>query len=1284
MMADVFLCTSQDIEIGEACILEAIRGMGGSIPRIFTLLQHILSLNLPLTVTADMMQEIPESAEDQLWPRDIMEKIQRMFDDPKNRVHITEGAIINFIRRCFYGFSVGEPFGFDHLSQRYEIFAMYCKQLPGQGLVEEEVIMELLHARIDKFYPPTVLPKPFQFAIPVTEDWMWPIEMSRWRMSWSKIPMIFGFLERVRPPIAITTGGALTILKSREQKEARSIAQLSGERLMMSQEVAVELASIADENTMAHLFSHWDRDIKVTEDMLLAVVGNPSGTLNALNYIAALSSHSITNEVVMALAENHPCDAKMLDSLLKQSPTTVSLSEDLLITIAENTYHGWKHMKRLKGCVDPLIFRSYLSEEVFIEAAKNKSCGGPLMDTLLGVPGLLPVTEEVIVLSALSIPTKPPLFSCHPLTEAHVKHLLFRVVNPRSPSLDFLETASSVFGDSLLASMTALYEKGGELNPGLSDKCPVKREFRDFEESLKRRGLLQDIRGCWVWGDVTHIAIHKSDESSLRSLTLEMADPVLTDIFITAKMVEDELEGYDGPNDIIKSLLGQMTGRVIVTADAFLAIIKSYSLSTIELMASKNEAIVIPSTLFASSRSLGVEDMQHPFMRPKSRSDFMETLITAAVINNSGQNVAILRYLFVRFGCPTFISSKALKAAASSPYNPTGVLELLLCCNQGTITEIESIVLAAAANPIEGDHLISLVFDHLGDQILVSEPILVAAAGNKGSKYAFLKLLSMWKGQVEVPVFVAASANPGFAVEIMELLLKKYETPITEDVLLEAARNETQGDKLLDLIFRERHSQFSLTGNIVQAALGRVSHMYRATGHCRVPELFLDPTLYVDPHSIQVAAILSRSLSYTQFKVYLSKVHLLNPQDLALELAQECNDVTLRMVLELYGSEIALSEELLTKAARNTHWRTNILKVFIYTGEDNGQVITVTPAMVVAAAANPRYGYESVQMLRTRHTGGPFVNLESLLATVSNEKDFSLRLLRLLYRCSQSPLPITTKLLSSAAKNPAHGMEMLRLLLNRLEQQDDNDIAYDEVAEAAAANTATFACKWVEATSKWADTDYIWCTPLGLLIRRRRHRIKFTESVLAAAASNIKMGKRFVLLLIKFAGSELMITQNVLRAAAQNPEQGFDVLMFLLHHPRFEEGISENVIAAAAANSHYEDWRRVLGLLLTHHGAPFPVSERLILAMVQSEEYRDERIKVLLEQYQGPICISDEVMQKASERVGHSVRRKLEIYRTYPVTKERAVWSTFWKLFVLFMSCYLSPFFFRHRVNPRH
>ncbi|GKZ31901.1 hypothetical protein AbraIFM66950_000861 [Aspergillus brasiliensis] len=1154
---------------------------------------------------------------------------------------------------------------------------MYCKQLPQQGFVDEEVIVQLLHARHDEFDPPTVLPGSFHFAIPMTEDWTFPLGSSDDYYWCSKIPAILEFLARVCPSLPITTGGAMCILRSRDQMEARCMARLPGEQFRMCQEVAVELASMADENTMAVIFDHHDGEIRVTEDMLLAIVGKKYGSSYALRYATALAPHCITTEVVMAFVENQSYRTQMFDSLFRQLPSTVELSGDLLIAIAENGgYHTQKLREYLQAYVEPSTFRSYIGETVLIEIVRNQYRGGRIMGALLEDPDPLPVTEEVIVLAARSIHIDGT-YSQY-MTEAQVQDLLSRFVSRNPPSVEFVETAFSMFRPSLLVWMTNLYEQLGGLNPEIILNCPVRQEFGELERFLTQRNLLRIVDGRWSFDGMSDTDNHEANDRNSGTSTSKKSDMVLTDLTITVEMVENE--GFCGPKDHIKSRLEQSTHGVMVAFEAFVAIVKHQSLSTIELVVSKNDTIVIPSILLVLPLTPEVENMQLGIFERRSHLNVMEEIICAAVTNKSGQNVAILRYIFACFGCPTTISSKASKAAASSPHNPTDILELLLCCSQGTIADIESIVLAAAANPIEADRIMALLFDHLEDQIQVSEPILAAAAENPGTKHAFLRCLSRWKGQVPARVFAAASRNPVFAVDIMELLLKNHRTPITQDVLIEAAQNESQGDKLLDMFFRERQSEFKLTEKVIKAALGRESHYYKMTGHCRVPELFLDPSLYVDPHSVQVAAVLSRSLSYTQFNAFLSRIHLRNPQDLALELAGECNDVTLRMILERWGSEITLSEELLKRAARNTHWRTNILKVFIYTGEDHGQVVTVTPNVVAAAAGNPKYGYESVQMLRTRRAGGPFVNLESLLAAASNEADLSLRLLRLLYRCSQCPLPITTKLLATAAKNPAHGMKMLRLLLNRLEEQGDDNIAYEEVLEAAAANTAQIDNDWRDVDKKWADTDYIWCSALGLLIRKRRHRINFTERVLAAAAANPENGRRCVLLLIKCAGAEFTITENVLCAAAKNPEQGYDVLMLLLHHPRFQGGISENVIAAGVANNDYRNWKRILKLLLSQHNAPYPVSERLILAVVQSEEYRDEKLRFLLEQHRGPICISDEVMQKVSARLGDSACRRLEMYRTYPMTQDRAEWSVFWQLVIVFASCYLSPLLSRLRL----
>ncbi|KAE8421997.1 hypothetical protein BDV36DRAFT_246427 [Aspergillus pseudocaelatus] len=80
--------------------------------------------------------------------------------------------------------------------------------------------------------------------------------------------------------------------------------------------------------------------------------------------------------------------------------------------------------------------------------------------------------------------------------------------------------------------------------------------------------------------------------------------------------------------------------------------------------------------------------------------------------------------------------------------------------------------------------------------------------------------------------------------------------------------------------------------------------------------------------------------------------------------------------------------------------------------------------------------------------------------------------------------------------------------------------------------------------------------------------------------------------------------------------------MVLLHHPLHQKvAISENVLTAAIANDGYDNRDKVVKFLLSHHGAPAPVSERMILAAVESYCESKRKIEMLLKQYQGPICI---------------------------------------------------------------
>ncbi|KAE8323671.1 hypothetical protein BDV39DRAFT_208654 [Aspergillus sergii] len=1258
IITDLILSRGRSPQVDEMCVLEVIAAQHGSPPHIVAFFQLLDRLNQPLTLTSSIIRKIWLCNGELQVINDVLKSIN-------NGGSVTATAMVEFIHLYSKSLQSWSPSFSEQLDQWCDILAAYRAQLGDQGAIDEGVLVALLYANEDDRYFRRIAGQRLHFSLPVIEDLTAPIGRRRclsindYRIS----IRVLGLLLDSHPPVAITTGGVMCILKDASREVALSIAQLPRQRFRICREIATKLAAVANEKVMAIIFDQCDECIKVTEDMLLAAAGNQWN--GVINYLLGLSPTSITREVIIrVLEEDSPDSMDILRSHVKYFLSEIDITEDLLMAVVANrNSKKWELMKLFKANSAPSCFQNHVSEASVIKAATGLS-GGEVIRGLLEISVPLPITEEVLVLASKHVGRQFQLF--RPMTESDIIDLLTKkAIDRKPPSIEFLETAFSIFKPSVLAHMIDLYKDLIDINSQLVSYSLGRTDFHEIRNVLTARGLVSAVDGKSIICTRSDKSAHEYEQAGSKNSIPEKTDTFFDDISLTEEMVHD-----GGQADLIQSLLSQQTRTVIVAPEAIPAIIKYHGLTTIKILLSGKDNTVIPSMLMSSLQGMRVDNMQRASFRPNLRIDVTEEIICAAIENSSDQNLAILRFLFTRFGCPTIMSNKVLIAAASAHHNSTEVLEFLLCCNQGEIDELEPIAVAAAMNQAQGDHLLAILFDHLGDAVQPSESLLVAAMKNQGTKHVLLQCVSRPNCQLTPKVLAVAARNPVFAVEMMKMLLEKFQTPLTEAVLIEAACNEDLGDRLLDLFLEQRRSEVQLTEKIIKGFLGRKKYYHELTGHCRVPETILDPSFYVNPHSVQIAAILSRSLSYSQFDIFLSKYQSVNPQDLAVELAQECNDVTLRMFLERYGSEICLSKDLLRKAAQNTHWRTNILAVFIFCGERLGQAVAVTPDLVAAAAENPKYGYDSVQLLQTRRSEAPFVNSEALLAAVSNQAGFSLRLLRLLFRCSQEALPITTELLSAAAENSAHGTEMLRLLLSRLQKQGDDQVVFEDVVKGAAANTTV--------TGTLEDSNYFWYSPLGLLIRNKRDRTQITEGALVTAAGNTRNGKNCVLLLLKYAKGRPTITENILSAAARNEEQGYDILIVLLNHPTYQKvSISEKVLAAGIANDRYDNWDKIVKLLLSHHGAPVPVSELMILAVLESDHESERKMEMLLKQYQGPICISDNTLQEVSRRLGDSICRKLRARQIHSNVPERARWHIVWRLFILFVSCYIWPLFLR-------
>ncbi|KAE8151959.1 hypothetical protein BDV25DRAFT_138323 [Aspergillus avenaceus] len=1259
IITDLILSPARNPQVDEVCVLEAIAAQRDSPTHIITLFHLLKSLGQPVTITSSIIKRL-------YWCNFDLQMINELLNTENIGVSVTATAMVEFIH--LYSGSL-QPLATRYRKQSghwRDILVAYRRQLGNQGAIDEEVLVALLHAVDDNQYLADCFTYGFCFSGPVVEDMILPIAKGIIPGLHLTSFIASRFLD-THPPAAMTTGGTMCILEAKNDVAEMLIPQIIRERFGMCQEVAIKLAAVANEADMGIIFDQRDECIRVTEDMLFAAASNQQHKLKVLNYLLGLFPTSITHELIIRVLEDDTPEAmSIFRSLVKFFVTKIDITEDLLIAVVENIHHKESDLTMLlkthsaPSCLKPHIYEAFL-----IKAIKDRY-SGPTVLRMLEVWDPLPITEEILVLAqVIRYKWADDLFG------KYAADLLTRKRTDRKPpSIEFLQAAFLTFKPTTLALIIDLYKDLIDINSELVSYTLGRVDFEEVQDVLTARGLVSAVYGSTLY-TLSDKPVHSYEETAPKMSILGNSDALLNEICLTEEMVHKHVPTSrdDSQADLVQSYLSQRARTVIVAHEAILAIFKYHDLATIKTLLSGQANIVIPSMLVSSLQSIRVEDTKRAPFRSRWQIDITEEIICATIQNSSDQSLAILRFLFTHFGCLNIISRKVLVAAASADHQSTKVLELLLCCSQGKTEDVEPIAVAAAGNQTYGDHLLAILFDHFGDAVQPSEHVLTAAVKNQGTKHVLLQCLSRLNCRVTPKVLAAAARNPVFAVEMMKTLLEKFQTPITETVLIEAACNEDLGDRLLDLFLEKRGSEVRLTEKVIKGFLGRKQYYHKLTGHCRVPETALDSSFYLDPYSIQIAAILSRSLSRSQFKIFLSKYQPANPQDLALELAQECNDVTLRMFLEQYNSEICLSEDLLKRAARNTHWRTKILEVFVFCGEGSGQVVAVTPGLVAAAAENKTYGYNFVQLLRTRRSEAPFVDSKALLAAASNPGEFSLRLLKLLFRCSQDSLPITTELLSAAAENPTHGTEMLRLLLSRLEKQGDDQILFEDVLKGAAANTADQVREYF---------NYFWNSPLGLLIRKKRDRINITEGVLVAAAANTQNGKSCVLLLLKYAEGKSIITENVLCAAARNPKQGHDILIALVNHPSYQKvAISDYVLVSGVMNDGPVEWDKVVKLLLSHHGAPMPVTERVILAAVESDYHSSEKIEMLLEQYQGPICILGSTLQEVSQKLEGSTFRKLQARQTHSQASERTNWYVVWRLFIQFASYYYLSFSLR-------
>ncbi|KEY73484.1 hypothetical protein S7711_07507 [Stachybotrys chartarum IBT 7711] len=306
-----------------------------------------------------------------------------------------------------------------------------------------------------------------------------------------------------------------------------------------------------------------------------------------------------------------------------------------------------------------------------------------------------------------------------------------------------------------------------------------------------------------------------------------------------------------------------------------------------------------------------------------------------------------------------------------------------------------------------------------------------------------------------------------------------------------------------------------------------------------------------------------------------------------------------RLLLDQYGGEIKVTEEVLKAAAGNLGEGEDVMRLLL---DKRGDEILITEEVLKAAAKNHEDG-EAVMRLLLDKRGDEILITEEVLKTAA-ASELGAEIMDLLLENQGDKIMITEAVMRAAAGNYS-GKDVMDLLL---QERGDEVTITEEVLKAAATN---------ESGKEVMD----------LLLQERGGEITITEEVVKAAATN-ESGKEVMDLLLKERGDEIIITEEVVKAAAAN-ESGKEVMDFLLQERGGEITITEEVVKAAVTN---RAGREVLDFLFKIRGDEIKITEAIVRAGTENQ-WGSGILDLFVEKRRDEMKQLEEVVRTAPEHV---------------------------------------------------
>ncbi|RYP53788.1 hypothetical protein DL770_010981 [Monosporascus sp. CRB-9-2] len=374
-----------------------------------------------------------------------------------------------------------------------------------------------------------------------------------------------------------------------------------------------------------------------------------------------------------------------------------------------------------------------------------------------------------------------------------------------------------------------------------------------------------------------------------------------------------------------------------------------------------------------------------------------------------------------------------------------------------------------------------------GDEVKITEKVVKAAAGNRGSGKEVMALLLNQRGN-------AIIVTPGLVKTLvgslnglaMENFLTYYgdEVKITEEVV-EAVVGMVGGgnEEMMALLLNQRGNAIIVTPGLVETFAG-----------------------YFD------ALAMEKLLIYYGDEVKITE---------EVVKAAAGNDYEgkeiMALLLDQRGTEVKITDEVVKVAAGNEGSGREVMALLL---DQRGTEVKITEEVVKAAAGNGRSGKEVMALLLDQ-CGDAIIVTPGLVETLAGSFD-ALAMEKLLICCGDE-VKITEEVVKAAAGNGSSGKEVMALLFD---QRGDAIIVTPGLVETLAGSFNALA--------------------MEKLLTYYGDEVKITEEVVKAATGNEYSSKEMMALLLDQRGTEVKITEEVVKAAAGNGSSGKEVMALLL------------------------------------------------------------------------------------------------------------------------------------------